>query len=163
MLRYARQLTTWDMRLQDRTCSKISTPSIKLLATQCFKCVFSGVPCRFIREEIYYFLLSRQQRRQKMERKRLFRSHMERTRPVSLSLPCKKNVEDENPLRTKESSTRKDEMEVRRKRENQLERKTPGEYTTMGDWNSSWNWSLLLPAMFGLRSQKHWRMFAQNI
>lgn len=52
-----------------------------------------------------------------MERKRLFRSHMERTRPVSLSLPCKKNVEDENPLRTKESSTRKDEMEVRRKRE----------------------------------------------
>lgn len=69
-----------------------------------------------------------------MKRKRLFRSHMERTRPASLSLPCKKTVEDENPLRTKESSNRKRrDGSSKEARKNQPERKTPGEYTTMGD------------------------------
>ena len=57
--------------------------TLLLMLTQCFKpsfkCVFSGVLCRFIREEIYYFLLSTQQNNEK-ERRKIFRSHMERTR-----------------------------------------------------------------------------------
>lgn len=49
--------------------------TLLLMLTQCFKYVFSGVLCRFIREDIYYFLLSTQQNNQK-ERWKIYSDHI---------------------------------------------------------------------------------------